>query len=155
MEEKLDTPQLNARLLNACSNDFGDDMVPLVVGIGEVHRRSFLSFLPGSQFWLNGTKLVAQAPWRNENHSLGFPIGGIPDWKIIIDGWQSVHNEVRTMPGLADGITQPALGAWRTYRSSTPAVRWTGSKPWVAGSASLAAGATSRAPRSGPARRSA
>jgi len=101
MEEKLDTPELNARLLNAW-NDFGDDMVR-VVGIGEFTAGN--PFVPGSQFWLNGTKLVAQARWRNENHSLGFPIGGIPDWKIIIDGWQSVHNEVRTMPGLADGIT--------------------------------------------------
>ena len=101
MEEKLDTPELNARLLNAW-NDFGDDMVR-VVGIGEFTAGS--PFVPGSQFWRNGTKRVALARWRNENHSLGFPIGGIPDWKIIIDGWQSVHNEVRTMPGLADGIT--------------------------------------------------
>jgi hypothetical protein len=101
MEEKLDTPDLKARLLNAW-NDFGDDMVR-VVGIGEFTAGS--PFVPGSQFWRNGTKLVAQARWRNENHSLGFPIGGIPDWKIIIDGWQGVHDEVRTMPGLADGIT--------------------------------------------------
>ena len=27
------------------------------------------------------------------------------DWKIIIDGWQAVHNEVSAMPGLSDGIT--------------------------------------------------
>jgi predicted amidohydrolase YtcJ len=103
MEEKTDTPELNARLLNAW-NDFGDDMVR-VVGIGEFTAGS--PFVPGSQFWRNGTKLVAMARWRNENHSLGFPVGGVPDWKIIIDGWQAVHNEIvaDTSLGLPDGIT--------------------------------------------------
>jgi hypothetical protein len=59
------------------------------------------------------------ARWRNENHSLGFNLGGIPDWKLIIDGWQSVHDEVRVMPGLSDGITTCA-GCSRTSRSWTP-----------------------------------
>ena len=103
MEEKADTPELNARLLNAF-NDFGDDMVR-AVGIGEFTAGS--PFIPGSQFWRNGTKLVAMARWRNENHSLGFPVGGVPDWKVIIDGWQAVHNEIvaDTSLGLPDGIT--------------------------------------------------
>ena len=103
MEEKADTPELNARLLNAF-NDFGDDMVR-VVGIGEFTAGN--PFVPGSEFWRNGTRRVALARWRNENHSLGFPVGGVPDWKIIIDGWQAVHNEIvaDTSLGLPDGIT--------------------------------------------------
>jgi predicted amidohydrolase YtcJ len=100
MEEDLETPQLRARLLNAFNN-FGDDMVR-VLGIGEFTAGN--PFIPGSQAWFNGTRLVAQARWRNENHSLNFPVGNVPDWKIIIDGWQSVHNEVSAMPGLEDGI---------------------------------------------------
>jgi predicted amidohydrolase YtcJ len=101
MEEDLATPELRARLLNAF-NDFGDDMVR-VLGIGEFTAGN--PFVPGSQIWFNGTRLVAQARWRNENHSLGFPVGGIPDWKVIIDGWQTVHDETAATPGLADGIT--------------------------------------------------
>jgi predicted amidohydrolase YtcJ len=101
MEEDLATPELRARLLNAF-NDFGDDMLR-VLGIGEFTAGN--PFVPGSQFWFNGTRLVAMARWRNENHSLGFPVGGIPDWKVIIDGWQTVHNEVSAIQGLEDGIT--------------------------------------------------
>ena len=104
MEEDLATPELNARLLNVF-NDFGDDMVR-VLGIGEFTAGN--PFVPGSQTWRNGTRLVALARWRNENHSLGFPVGGIPDWKIIIDGWQSVHSDIAGDPtlGLPDGITK-------------------------------------------------
>jgi hypothetical protein len=101
MEEDMNTPELRARLLNVF-NDFGDDMVR-ILGIGEFTAGNL--FFAGSPVWLNGTRLVAQARWRNENHTLGFVIGGIPDWKLIIDGWQTVHNEVSAMPGLSDGIT--------------------------------------------------
>jgi hypothetical protein len=101
MEEALDTPELRARLLNVF-NDFGDDMVR-ILGIGEFTAGNL--FFAGSPVWLNGTRLVAQARWRNENHTLGFNIGGIPDWKLIIDGWQQVHDETTAIPGLADGIT--------------------------------------------------
>jgi predicted amidohydrolase YtcJ len=102
MEETAGTPQLEARLLNSW-NDFGDDLVR-VLGIGEFTAGN--PFVPGSQVWFNGTRLVALARWRNENHSLGFPVGGIPDWKVIIDGWQSVHNEIAQDKslGLPDGI---------------------------------------------------
>ncbi len=100
MESDPATPELNARLLNVF-NDFGDDMVR-VLGIGEFTGGGLF---PTGDAWRNGTRLVAMARWRNENHSLGFNVGGVPDWKIIIDGWQSVHDEVRAMPGLSDGIT--------------------------------------------------
>jgi predicted amidohydrolase YtcJ len=101
MEQDLSTPELRARLLNVF-NDFGDDMVR-ILGIGEFTAGNI--FFAGSPVWLNGTRLVAQARWRNENHSLGFAIGGVPDWKLIIDGWQTVHDETKAMPGLSDGIT--------------------------------------------------
>ena len=89
------TPELMARLLNAW-NDFGDDMVR-VVGIGEFTAGPFLE--PGTPQWFHGTRLVADAGWRNENHSLNFPaplfpVPGPLDWKVIIDGWQKVHNDV-------------------------------------------------------------
>lgn len=100
MESDPATPELKARLLNVF-NDFGDDMVR-VLGIGEFTGGGLF---PIGDAWRNGTRLVALARWRNENHSLGFNVAGIPDWKIIIDGWQSVHDEVRVIPGLSDGIT--------------------------------------------------
>jgi predicted amidohydrolase YtcJ len=100
METDLSTPELRARLLNVF-NDFGDDMVR-VLGIGEFTAGNI--FFAGSQVWLNGTRLVAQARWRNENHSLGFNIGGRPDWQLIIEGWEQVHEETAKIPGLDDGI---------------------------------------------------
>jgi predicted amidohydrolase YtcJ len=101
MEADPATPELNARLLNVF-NDFGDDMVR-VLGIGEFTGGGLF---PVGDAWRNGTKLVALARWRNENHTLGFNVGGVPDWKIIIDGWQSVHNEIvaDASLGLPDGI---------------------------------------------------
>lgn len=101
METDPLTPELRARLLNAF-NDFGDDMVR-ILGIGEFTTGTL--FFAGTPVWLDGTRLVAMARWRNENHTLGFNIGGIPDWKLIIDGWQTVHDEVSALPGLEDGIT--------------------------------------------------
>lgn len=100
MEADTGTPELRARLLNVF-NDFGDDMVH-IVGIGEFTAGGLF---PGGEAWRNGTRQVALARWRNENHTLGFNVGGVPDWKIIIDGWQAVHNEVSALPGLSDGIT--------------------------------------------------
>jgi predicted amidohydrolase YtcJ len=86
LEEDPNTPELRARLLNVF-NDFGDDMVR-ILGIGEFTSGPFL-FYPGTPQWINGTRLVAQAQWRNENHSLNIA----NDWQQIIDGWQAVHNE--------------------------------------------------------------
>jgi len=109
VEEKLDTPELMARLLNSW-NDFGGDMLH-VLGIGEFTADNFLA--PGTPTWFNGTRLVAQAQWRNENHSLNFPVFALPglplDWKVIIDGWQAVNDEL-TNPAnperIPDGITK-------------------------------------------------
>ena len=94
MEEDVNTPELRARLLNVF-NDFGDEMVK-IVGIGEFTAGGLF---PGGEAWLNGTRLVAQAQWRNENHSLGF----FNDWQTIIDGWQTVHDEL-VAAGNPDGI---------------------------------------------------
>jgi hypothetical protein len=109
VEEKVDTPELVARLLNSW-NDFGGDMLH-VLGIGEFTADNFLA--PGTPTWFNGTRLVAQAQWRNENHSLNFPVFALPglpvDWKVIIDGWQTVNDEL-TNPAnperIPDGITK-------------------------------------------------
>jgi predicted amidohydrolase YtcJ len=106
LETDPTTPELFARLLNAW-NDFGDDMVR-VVGIGEFTAGPFLE--PGTPQWFHGTRLVADAGWRNENHSLNFPaplfpVPGPLDWKVIIDGWQKVHNDV-VAAGNPDGITK-------------------------------------------------
>ena len=103
------TPELRARLLNSW-NDFGGDMLH-VLGIGEFTASNFLA--PGTPAWFNGTRLVAQAQWRNENHSLNFPVFALPglpiDWKVIIDGWQTVNDEL-TNPAnpdrIPDGITK-------------------------------------------------
>lgn len=83
------TPELQARLLNAFP-DFGNDKLR-VLGIGEFTAGPF--FAPGGPSWQNGTRLVAAAGWRNENHSLG-----ATDFKTIIDGWEDIHNEL-----VADG----------------------------------------------------
>ena len=100
MESDPETPELRARLLNVFNN-YGDDMLR-IVGIGEFTAGGLF---PGGDAWLNGTRLVAQARWRNENHSLGFNVApGVPDWKFIIDSWQQVHDELSGMPGTEDGI---------------------------------------------------
>ena len=88
------TPELAARLRNAFP-DFGDGMLR-VLGIGEFTGGPF--FAPGVPAWQNGTRLVAKAGWRNENHSLS-----AADFKTIIDGWQTVHNEL-VAAGNPDGI---------------------------------------------------
>ena len=117
METDLGTPELNARLLNVFNN-FGDDMVR-VLGIGEFTAGNL--FFAGSPVWLNGTRLVAQARWRNENHTLGFNIGGIPDWKLIIDGWQTVHDEDDQIPVLPTA-SPTCAGCSRTCRSLTRSI---------------------------------
>jgi len=103
VEEDVNTPELRARLLNSW-DDFGDNMLR-VLGIGEFTASAFIA--PGTPAWFNGTRLVAQAQWRNENHSLNFPVFALPglplDWRVIIDGWQQVNDEM-VAAGNPDGI---------------------------------------------------
>jgi len=109
VEEDVQTPELRARLLNSW-DDFGNNMLR-VLGIGEFTASAFIS--PGTPAWMNGTRLVAQAQWRNENHSLNFPVFALPgaplDWKVIIDGWQVVNDELTDPHNpnrIPDGITK-------------------------------------------------
>jgi len=103
VEDDVNTPELRARLLNSW-DDFGNHMLR-VLGIGEFTASAFIA--PGTPAWFNGTRLVAQAQWRNENHSLNFPVFALPglplDWKVIIDGWQQVNDEM-VAAGNPDGI---------------------------------------------------
>jgi predicted amidohydrolase YtcJ len=102
LEERPDTPELQARLLNVF-NDFGDDMVR-ILGIGEFTAGPFIGY-PGTPQWINGTRMVAAAGWRNENHSLNI----FNDWVRIIDGWQAIHDELAAPSNPnrnPDGITK-------------------------------------------------
>jgi predicted amidohydrolase YtcJ len=83
LEDALDTPELHARLLNVFPN-FGDNMLK-IHGIGEFTANGYAV---GAQQWKNGTRLVAQARWSNENHSLS-----AGDFKVIIDEWVKVQAE--------------------------------------------------------------
>ncbi|MES2625200.1 MAG: amidohydrolase family protein [Pseudomonadota bacterium] len=94
METDPATPELRARLDNVFP-EFGGDMLK-VVGIGELTAGASPIIFNATQEWLNGTRLVAQAGWRNENHSLT-----PADFKTIIDGWQQISDEIG-----GDGITK-------------------------------------------------
>ncbi len=87
METDPATPQLQARLNNVFP-EFGGDMLK-VVGIGEFTAGSSPIIMQPSTEWMNGTRLVAKAGWRNENHSLT-----ATDYKTIIDGWQKINDEI-------------------------------------------------------------
>lgn len=87
MEDDPATPQLQARLNNVFP-EFGDAMLR-ITGIGEFTAGSSPVIFGASELWLNGTRRVAEAGWRNENHSL---FGN--DYQVIIDGWEQVHNEI-------------------------------------------------------------
>ncbi len=49
-----------------------------------------------TETWLNGTRRVAAAGWRNENHSLTQG-----DFPVIIDGWEQIHDELPA-PGISE-----------------------------------------------------
>jgi predicted amidohydrolase YtcJ len=83
METDTATPELVARLNNVFP-DFGDGMLK-VVGIGEFTAGASPIIGEASDVWRAGTRRVAEAGWRNENHSLT-----PADFKVIIDGWQSI-----------------------------------------------------------------
>lgn len=94
MESDPETPGLRARLDNAF-REFGGDMVR-VLGIGEFTAGASPIVAEPTPAWENGTRLVAEAGWRNENHSL------TPnDFMTIIDGWERVH-EALEPPGIAN-----------------------------------------------------
>jgi hypothetical protein len=94
METDPATPELRARLLNALP-DFGDDMLR-VVGIGEFTAGASPIIAQTTEEWLAGTRRVAEAGWRNENHSLT-----ATDFSVIIDEWQRVHDQLPA-PGIRD-----------------------------------------------------
>jgi predicted amidohydrolase YtcJ len=94
METDTATPELAARLLNVFP-EFGDDMLK-VVGIGEFTAGASPIIGEATQVWQNGTRLVAEAGWRNENHSLT-----PADFQVIIDGWQRI-NDALPAPGIRE-----------------------------------------------------
>jgi len=94
METDPATPELEARLLNVFPNS-GDALLR-TVGIGEFTAGASPIIGAATEEWLAGTRRVAEAGWRNENHSL--TAGDFPG---IIDGWEQVHNALPA-PGIAN-----------------------------------------------------
>ena len=87
LEEDPETPQLIARLKNAFPF-FGGELVK-TGGIGEFTAGDPFELFQGpepSEAWKNGTLRVAEAGWRNENHSLSGT-----DFMAIIEGWEEVN----------------------------------------------------------------
>ena len=82
------TPQLTQRLNNTTTL-LGDEWLSNG-GIGEFTAGSPFGGL-GSPAWMNGTELVAQHGWRNENHSLSST-----DFATILDFWDKVNTELKT-----------------------------------------------------------
>src|SRR5690606_31473758 len=75
--------------------DFGADMLK-IVGIGEFTAGASPIIAEATPAWENGTRLVAEAGWRNENHSLT-----PTDYVTIIDGWERV-NAALEPPGITE-----------------------------------------------------
>jgi len=87
METDAATPELASRLANVFP-DFGDDLLK-VVGIGEFTAGASPIIGERTDAWANGTRRVAEAGWRNENHSLT-----PTDYRVIIDEWEGVARDV-------------------------------------------------------------
>jgi len=89
LEQDVETPQLVERLKNAFPF-FGGDLVK-TGGIGEFTAGDFIQLFLGNPgpAWEAGTLRVAQAGWRNENHSLTDV-----DFQPIIEGWEEVNSQV-------------------------------------------------------------
>ena len=81
METDVATPELAARLANVFPR-FGDDLLK-IVGIGEFTAGASPIIGEATEVWRAGTRRVAEAGWRNENHSLT-----PADFKVIIDEWE-------------------------------------------------------------------
>ena len=88
MEADPNVPEIKQRLQHTWPL-LGDDMLKNV-GIGEFTGGTspFGGPTTNSEPWIEATRRVAQARWRNENHAL---FG--PDADDIINGWQAVHAE--------------------------------------------------------------
>jgi len=94
METDVATPELAARLNNVFPH-YGDDLLK-VVGIGEFTAGASPIIGQATEVWRNGTRRVAEAGWRNENHSL------TPgDFKVIIDEWAQINASLPA-PGIRD-----------------------------------------------------
>jgi predicted amidohydrolase YtcJ len=83
METDVATPELAARLANVFPR-YGADMLK-VVGIGEFTAGASPIIGEATEVWSAGTRRVAEAGWRNENHSLT-----PTDFKVIIDEWERI-----------------------------------------------------------------
>jgi predicted amidohydrolase YtcJ len=94
METDPQTPHLRARLNNMFP-EYGHDMLKLL-GIGEFTAGASPIIAMPTPEWENGTRLVAEAGWRNENHSLT-----ANDFQTIVDGWERV-NAALPPPGITD-----------------------------------------------------
>jgi predicted amidohydrolase YtcJ len=94
METDVATPELAARLNNVFPN-YGDDLLK-VVGIGEFTAGASPIIGEATEVWRNGTRLVAEAGWRNENHSLT-----PADFRVIIDEWERL-NAALPAPGIRE-----------------------------------------------------
>jgi predicted amidohydrolase YtcJ len=94
MEADPATPELVARLNNVFP-EFGDPLLR-TLGIGEFTAGTSPMILQATPEWLAGTRRVAEAGWRNENHSLTQG-----DFPVIIDGWQQVHDALPA-PGISN-----------------------------------------------------
>jgi predicted amidohydrolase YtcJ len=89
IEPDASTPQLTQRLNNTTTL-LGDEWLSNG-GVGEFTAGSPFGGL-GSLPWMNGTRLVAQNGWRNENHSLS-----TTDFAAILDFWNTVNTELKTI----------------------------------------------------------
>jgi predicted amidohydrolase YtcJ len=93
-EADPETPQLRARLDNTFP-EFGDALLR-TLGIGEFTAGPGPFLVDASPAWEHGTRLVAEAGWRNENHSLSRD-----DFITIIDGWERINAELDP-PGITE-----------------------------------------------------
>ncbi len=98
IEPDVATPQL-AQRLNNTTTLLGDEWLSNG-GIGEFTGGSPFGGL-GTPPWMNGTRLVAQNGWRNENHSLS-----ATDFTTILDFWNTVNTELKTT-GIAQTPAAP------------------------------------------------
>jgi len=94
METDPATPELAARLANVFPR-YGDDLLR-IVGIGEFTAGAAPIIGEATEVWRNGTRRVAEAGWRNENHSLT-----PQDFRVIIDEWERLNASLPS-PGIRE-----------------------------------------------------